>query len=197
MRGFTLIELMIVVAILAILSALGLPLLTESLQKNQIRTAAESVMAGVQLARAEAIRRNALVRFQLVTSIASSCALSASGPAWIVSQDDPTSKCDIDPSDTTDPRTIQKKPGGEGSPNATLSATAAGAAATTVTFNGMGRMSGAGGIDTIDIENPIGGTCQHAAADGRMRCLRLRIASGGEARLCDPKVTDAADPRYC
>jgi hypothetical protein len=30
-----------------------------------------------------------------------------------------------------------------------------------------------------------------------MRCLRINISVGGEARMCDPAVTDAADPRIC
>jgi hypothetical protein len=30
-----------------------------------------------------------------------------------------------------------------------------------------------------------------------MRCLRIRISTGGEVKMCDPAVIDATDPRIC
>jgi type IV fimbrial biogenesis protein FimT len=48
----------------------------------------------------------------------------------------------------------------------------------------------------VAISNPAGGTCEHVDG-GSMRCLRIDISVGGEARMCDPAVADATDPRKC
>ncbi len=139
-----------------------------------------------------------MLRFQLTTSLDSSCALSTTGTNWVVSLADPTGACDVNPSDTVAPQIIQKKSGAEGSQRAVITATGS----TTIYFNGLGRLANPGGaanITQIDITNPTGGTCQHAdAANGTMRCLRITIAAGGgESKMCDPAVTDNTDPRFC
>lgn len=192
--GFTLIELLITLAVVALLLMVGLPSMTTWLQNQQIRTSAEGLQAGLQLARAEALRRNAPVRFQLVNNLAATCVLFDRGTNWIVSINDPTGLCDVDPSDIAAPLAIQKRSGGEGTPNAVVTATNGVAAATTVTFNGLGRVTGATPITQIAVTNTSGGLCQPA---GPMRCLRLDISSGGQVRMCDPTVTDLTDPRLC
>ena len=68
-HGVTLIELMITITVFGIAISLGAPAYTEWIQNTQIRTAAESVLSGLQLARAEGLKRNATVRFQLMTSM--------------------------------------------------------------------------------------------------------------------------------
>jgi type IV fimbrial biogenesis protein FimT len=167
--------------------------MTTWLQNQQIRTSAEGLQAGLQLARAEALRRNTQVRFQLVDTLNGACVLVNNGTNWIVSINDPTGLCDVPPSDTADPLTIQKRSGAEGTPNAVLAATNGAAPATTVTFNGLGRASGAA-ITQIAVTNTNGGLCQPA---GPMRCLQINISSAGQMRMCDPAVTDNADPRFC
>ena len=64
--GFTLTELMVTVSVMGILMALGLPAMAEWMANSRIRSASESVLTGLQLARSEAIRRNANIRFLLV-----------------------------------------------------------------------------------------------------------------------------------
>ena len=192
--GFTLIELLITLAVFALLLMIGLPSMTTWLQNQQIRTSAEGLQAGLQLARAEALRRNAPVRFQLVDTLTAACALFDRGTNWIVSINDPTGLCDVPESDAAAPLTIQKRSGAEGTPNAVVRGWSGPAAATTVTFNGLGRVTGAGAITQIDVTNASGRLCQPA---GAMRCLRLNISSGGQVRMCDPAVTDNTDPRFC
>lgn len=189
-HGFTLIEMMITLAVFALLLMVGLPSMTTWLQNQQIRTSAEGIQAGLQLARAEALRRNAPVRFQLVDTLTPACVLVNTGTNWIVSITDPTGLCDVDPSDIAAPLTIQKRAGAEGTPNAVVTATGG----SSVIFTGLGRVNAAGGITRIDVTNTNGGVCQPA---GPMRCLRVNLTSGGSPRMCDPAVTDNTDPRFC
>lgn len=65
LAGFSLVELMVVVAVLAVVMALGIPSFAEWIANSRIRTAASSILNGLQLARSEAIRTNARVQFQL------------------------------------------------------------------------------------------------------------------------------------
>lgn len=191
MRGFTIVELVVTLALFGVLLGLGVPAFTTFIQNTQIRNAAENALTGINLAKAEAVRRNASVRFQFVTTLTSACALSTAGPSWVVSLDDPTGACEVAASDTTTPRTIQKKSGQEGATNVTIAATGSSLA----TFNGLGRVSGTA-ITQIDFtHNAL--TCEHADVNGTARCLRILLTSGGLVRLCDPKVTATTDPRYC
>ena len=54
--GFTLIELMVTISVLAILLALGLPSFQSSLRSNRVATATNEMIASISLARSEAIR---------------------------------------------------------------------------------------------------------------------------------------------
>ena len=145
--GFTLIELVIVVAISGVLLALGLPSFNVWTQNAQIRTAASAVQNGLQLARGEAVRRNALVRFQLTDSVDNSCALSTTDTNWVISFDDPTGACAgaflneafliSDATNNPAPRIIQKRPAAEGS-----SRVVALANQSVIVFNGLGRARG-------------------------------------------------------
>jgi type IV fimbrial biogenesis protein FimT len=65
-RGFSLVELIVGMAILGVLLAIAMPAFSNWLRNARVRTAAESVQNGLQLARAEAVRRNTTMRFQLV-----------------------------------------------------------------------------------------------------------------------------------
>lgn len=192
-RGFNLIELMIGIAIFATLMMLAIPTFTTFLGNQRIKNAAETTIAGINIARAEAVRRNAPVRFQFVSNLTSACALSATSMAWVVSLSDPTGACDATPGGATAPQIIQVKSAAEGTENIVLSATGG----STLIFNGLGRVSGAG-ITQLQFSNPNIGTCEHLdSTNGTMRCMQINIGTSGSAKICDPKVTDATDPRIC
>lgn len=196
--GVSLIELMIGLTIAAFLLFLGVPEFANFLQNTQIRNAAETTVAGLTLARAEAVRRNAPVRFQLVSDLTAGCAVSASALNdssalnWVVSLEDPAGACNVDPGDAA-PRIVQKKSAREGSRNVLVSTTGAPA----LTFNGLGRVSGVGGLQRLDFKS-ASGICVHVDdVNGTMRCLAIMVSSGGSIKMCDPKVGDTADPRHC
>jgi type IV fimbrial biogenesis protein FimT len=114
--GFTLIELMIGVAILGTLVAVGLPSFTQMLRNSQVRGAAESVANGIMRARAEAVSHNAKVQFTL-----------ASDTSWYVDYvSTPNAAARLDSRDNTS------------SQAATF--TVLPAAATTITFNQLGQV---------------------------------------------------------
>lgn len=195
--GMTMIELMIGLTIMGLLMMIGLPNMTIWLNNSQIRTAGETMLTGLTLARTEAVKRNQVVRFQLVNNLTSGCAIATSGTSWVVSLDDPTGACDTAPSETAAPRIIQSRSGSEGTSRTVTAATPAGS----VFFNGLGRVTSPGGaanISRIDISNPVGGACENPdGTGGPMRCLRINISIGGEAKMCDPAVSDVTDPRIC
>lgn len=190
----SLIELMVGIAIVAILFSLAAPSFSTWIQGTHIRTAAEAIQNGLMLARGESVRRNSTVRFQLTDTLNNSCALSTSGTNWVVSLDDPTGACNSAASDTTAPRIIQSRAGAEGSRNALV---AAGQSA--VVFNGLGRVTPvpAGNIN-IDVTNPIGGACVADTPAGPMHCLRIMVSTGGQVRMCDPAfVFSDTNPQGC
>lgn len=195
--GFTLIELMISVAILAILLGLAAPEFQTFIQNTKIRTTADSMQAGLQLARSEALRRNARVSLWLVSDVTASCARSDSGTSWVVSVDNPAGACNAASSDTVVPRLIQSRSGGDGSTGVSVAASngsATPAASNCITFNGFGTVETActgGGI-------PIGRiVITSTNAPSTTRRLEMRVTSGGAVRMCDPTVTSDSDPSYC
>lgn len=174
-RGFTIVEVLITIMVLGILIAVAAPTFGEWLQNQQLRAAADAALNGLQVGRAEAIRRNGPVQV----------AFAPGGSGWTVSEI----------TGGAVGATLQTRSGAEGSPNATLSATPGGA--TTVTFSAIGgiaaNIDGSATISMLDVQNPGGGACQPA---GAMRCLRVTVSGGGSLKMCDPIVT-APDPRAC
>jgi len=68
MRGFTLTEALIVVAIIGILGSLALPSFNELRDKYRLKAAAEALYGDLQFARSTAIRSNSTVNLSLITS---------------------------------------------------------------------------------------------------------------------------------
>lgn len=168
--GFSLVELIITLAIVGIALAAGLPGITEWIRNSQIRTAADDLLGALQTARTEAVRRNAHIDFVLTNPGATG------GTGWTIQT-------------TVAQQVIQSSPDGVGTRNVVLAVSPAGA--TTVTFNGFGRPTG--GLEQvaqIDLDSAV------LAAD-KSRDLRIVITTGGEIRMCDPNVVDTLDPRRC
>lgn len=80
--GFTLLELMITLAVLAILVTIALPSFTAMIARNQITAAGNELIAALQFARHEAVRRNAAV--QVCGSSDGQACSDAGWQNWIV-----------------------------------------------------------------------------------------------------------------
>jgi type IV fimbrial biogenesis protein FimT len=194
--GFTLIELSVVLVVFAVLLALITPSAAAWMANMQIRATAESIHSGLQKARMEAVRRNQPVRFSLVSTayprvMDGSCALSANAASWTISLNDPSGKCGNALSDTADPGLIEAYAAGVHAARVAVSATEGdgATAANSVTFDGFGRILGANALARVTVDNMVSGN--------DYRPLRIVITDGGGARMCDPRVTAAADPRAC
>jgi type IV fimbrial biogenesis protein FimT len=166
--GFTLIELMLTVIILGIISAIAMPNYRALVVNSEIRATAESIRTGMQLARAEAVKRNANVRFTL------------NGRAWTVSCVTVTANCAAN---------IQTKVANEGS-SSTVTATTTPNGSTVVTFNSFGTTTGAGQIRRVTVDS----TAIAASATGD---LAITIGIGGNPRMCDPNVSVTTDVKFC
>lgn len=191
-RGFTLVEMMVVVAIMAILLGVAAPSFQTFVANAKIRSVAENIQAGLMLAKSEALRRNENISFWLVDGLGATCARSSSGSTWVVSFDNPTEACGSTPSDTVNPRLIQTGPpisDTQGVTVAAVSSDAPAVAASCVTFNGFGRvLTNCTGGTTRMARVAISSTTQAAT----IRALDVRIDNGGGVRLCDPAKTGVA-----
>lgn len=185
-RGFTLVELMVGIALFALLFTFAYPSYTSFIQNAQIRTAAESMVNGLQLARAEAIRRNVNARFKLLNT--SNGAIIAGGTDWEV-------KAATAAATTTFDQSVQTRLENSPTSNARVSVAnaAGGTPATpgtglpaTILFTGMGRLNSATAVRQIDITGASG-----------TRRLAIVLAPGGDVRLCDPSLSLATNPQGC
>lgn len=183
-RGFSLIELMIAIALLGVLLALGIPAFRAWVHNAQIRTGAEGVISGLQIARNEAVRRNTNVEFKLQDDPAP---LPANFLGWVVTASDGT--------------VIQQRSGNEGSKSAIATALPAGVNPILVTFNGLGRLwpDGAGNPQNQDgsVVLQFIDVASQTLSDADSRKLRIEIDTSGLIRMCDPQVVDVNDTRIC
>lgn len=88
LRGFTLLEMMVTLAIAAILVTLAVPSFNEAMLGSKLNTQANNFVASAQLARSEAIKRNTAVT--LCASSTGSTCTGAWSDGWIVLASDGT-----------------------------------------------------------------------------------------------------------
>lgn len=192
-RGFTLIELMVAVAIFVIALTAMLPSVTSWVQGLAVRNVGESMRAGLERARMEALRRNTPMTFWLVTSGANTplnneCRQAPGGTSWVISVQAPDGACMAAPSTTVAPGLVERWSGTEAGRNVVVAAQDAnGNAVSSVTFNTLGQLQATGTpLTRVDISHSSTGN----------RRMRIQLDGGGSVRLCDPDV-GGTDPRRC
>ena len=186
-RGVTLIELMVGIIIVSLLFVLSTRSYSGWIQNQQIRTAAESILNGIQITRNEAVKNNGRARFVLCGLAASSWeVLAASAPAAA-----PVASlaCGAGSNAAAGEIRVQERSGQEGSRFAQVVVTPGGA--TTITFDSFGRVvanaDASASIAQVDVSTPTGD-----------RPLRITLGTAGNTRMCDPSPQlSATDPRHC
>ncbi len=198
MRGMTLIELMIGLTIVAIVLMLGMPSMVVWMNNSRIRTAADSLHNSMQAARAEAVRRNQVVRVQVVDSLNNDCSLSSNGLYWAISLgagSNPATSCASAIDDSTAPKILQK------GAIANSGNVAVRASQTVFAFNGLGQQASttsptttAPQAMTVQITSSQGSCVQ---AGGEIRCLTVTVSPAGQVRMCDPAISTTGDALKC
>lgn len=167
LRGFSLVEMLIAVALVTILMMAAVPAFNHWIVNTRVRNATEGIVNGMQLARAEAVRRNTPAQIVIGADSGWTVSLPLTGEQ------------------------IQQRPAADGASGTT--ATFAPGGANTLTFSGMGWVANnddaSPSITQIDVTS--------ATATGtEVRPLRIVLGTGGAMRMCDPALS-APDTRAC
>lgn len=167
--GFSLVELVIVIAIFGILASFAVPSYQQMIENTKIKTATDAILSGFQIARAEAVKRNTNVQLEF-----------GAGSAWTV--------C-VSPAGggACSGNTIESRKSSEGSStDVSVVASVAGP----YVFNGFGILTSPGAV-TIDIDNA-------ALPSAKSRNLRVIAGASGAVKSCDPALDPSgSDPRKC
>lgn len=127
-RGFTLIEMMVVIAVMGILLSLGLPALSNFVRSQQIKGVSFELVGDLMLARSEAIKRSA--------DVALTWRVQSDFRGWRVSAADPSGSGSL--------TLLQER----AMPAAVM---LTGSSGTTVTFDRNGRIVSPGNIAIEDV----------------------------------------------
>jgi len=166
-RGFTLIEMLVVLTIAVILLAIGIPNMTNLFQTNRLATTTNELVATLNLARSEAIRRGASV-VMLSTAGARNW-----GGGWSMF-------VDLDGNNVRDTSLGSLEDEIRRGNTITAPATIVSSAgyATVVQFDGQGRMAGAGPGLFLICDDGV-----NVVVDGQSRARAVIIGATGRVRV--------------
>lgn len=181
-RGFSLIELMVVITILALLAVLGIPSFRDWVLNTRIRTTSEGLENGLRNARVQAIQKDTKIRFEMTGSTSAS---------WTICKPLVAS-----PTTCAGGATVQTYVSDAGKSTVLIgsSTTAATPFATGitafgtngVTFNPLGRPEV---ISYLRLD--VYSTRPNA------RRLVTTVSANGQVRTCDPQLAQATSPQGC
>lgn len=187
--GFTLVELVVTIALLAVLLGLAAPSFTTWTRNSQVRTVSDALQNGARLAQTEALRRSRQVVFFLTNTATctTSTAPASNGAFWAI---------------RTVPLTVGET--AEVVQCGNLSDRAGGvdiSGPTAICFNSLGRQvaNAAPGIGTTTCTLASSGVSTYNISGVRAdRALRVLVSVGGQVRQCDPaRSLSSTDPDGC
>jgi type IV fimbrial biogenesis protein FimT len=197
--GFTMIEMLVTIAIFAILVALGVPTMTTWIRNNKVRTVTDSLQTGLRLAQAESLRRSRQVVFALTNSTTPNfipLPAVAGGTSWAI--------WTVPSMAGETPAFIQSGVLSNVSAQVTIGTTNN---ITAVCFNSVGRLVNNASASVTAITG--GDNCvQPPGAPpvlrfdvnvaGADRPLAVNLGLGGQVHMCDPGVPISdAHPEGC
>jgi type IV fimbrial biogenesis protein FimT len=160
-RGFTLIELMTVVAIVAIAAGLAAPGFQQMVTNYRVRGGAEGIINGLYQARAEAVRRNTPVKFTL----------TGTGTGWTIKR-------------VSDDAVLRTQADGGATGTTAVSSNAS----TSVIFEPTGLVASAGTqLTQVTVANAVSGTDTRKInifGGGLIRMCNPAISAGNDPRRC-------------
>jgi type IV fimbrial biogenesis protein FimT len=194
--GFTLIEMIVTIAIFAILVALTVPTMQVWIANTKVRAVADALQNGIRLAQAESLRRSRQVVFALTNSTtpqSGGFTAAANGTYWAIQ----TIPAMTDGSETA----VVVNTGVLTSAGSNVSITGQAA----ICFNSMGRLvanaaTGVSGgtctVPTAGVNSSTVPTLNYVInltkANGTALAdhpLQVEVALGGQVHLCDPTTT--------
>ena len=158
--GFTLVELMTVVTVIAIGATLAAPGFSQMIANYRVRSGAEAIINGLNYARSEAVRRNSAVSFSLVSG----------GSGWTVSQ--------VSPSTTLQSRSNNDSPG---------TTVASSSASTSVAFIPTGLVQSGTQMTQVTVSSSTSGTDSRRInifGGGLIRMCDPGISTANDPRSC-------------
>jgi type IV fimbrial biogenesis protein FimT len=206
MRGFGLVELVVAMGIVAFVMMMAVPSFKSWTQNLQIRSDAEAIQNGLQYARAEALRRNTTVRFQLMTTADNNCAISTGQASWVVNlgtqtTNDPTGLCatampaTVSQYVAADAPYILQKSSATTTPNVSVQSNGT-PGNWMLVFGSLGQVVWpTNGPTQWDLSNPAAGACATSSAAG-VTCMRINVSQNGRIRMCNPAQA-AGSPQGC
>lgn len=171
-RGFTLLELIITVTVAGILAAIAVPSFQGIIANARTRSTAESFNQALQLARSEAIKRNARVSFRFTTA-----------GAWTVCSAVSTT---VQTSCTPTSGIVQVKDAAEASGNVTITPTPNGTSMITFTQTGRPFLDASLAWKNPDGTNEV--TNIDFSSTAGSNTYRILITSSGSIKLCNPNL---------
>ena len=195
--GFSLIEVMVTISLMALLVFMAVPSITTVIENSKVRGVAEGFFAAAQVARAEAIRRNQDVELVMtaddpIVANVGTTNLSATAGNWIIRSNDGGAS----PTYTfIEGKSVREGSGrGDGSTTVNVDAKVGGAAQPSVIFRSAGNTS-LGAQWQINFTSSSS-ACVSATTPGYVRCLRVVVTQSGQVKSCDP-AAPAGDTRVC
>ena len=197
-RGFTLVELMIAIALLGLLMALAAPSFSTWIRNSQVRSMSQTLANGVRVAQSEAVRRNRLVVFFLTNTQPGLAATAAeNGVNWVI-------RWVPMPGDTVTATAPANEPYVEGGAISDVGGGVGVTGPAAICFNAQGRRVAAtaattgvtNAVCTVDAAQPL--ATYDLVRAGASRALRVTVSLGGQVRMCDPaRPLSAAAPDGC